>query len=466
MPKKERQLPKIFAELIVAMTAELIGKAYGSLKLRTCYLIIGGLTHKSTIDLPGVHTDTRQPFLIAIEPGFGKSTILQFVYWILDGIAVVRRPSSLWPEQLIGTTVLRKVKGSDVTTPKPGYFKDPFILVDEASRWLRRSDRIAQDLWAMIRLAHDAYGRNWIEKELTAVLPKEVLRYLAECVMMIFQQPTLVLYDYIEDGTLRRLLPSVHDIPVVDKEHIVRQRGRPRSLEVKGIENIKATFSLLSLLSFHWAYSDQAIRAISEKTLSIIRQAEGHRSAVVRSYVKYMHTTIQNRLYGMAAILAASEYIRGKKKEDFRFSNGSEAEESYKFEAYVNVTSKHVGVAADHLRLFLEETYDFLERLVRSSSIFAASSPRWLRALGILKLWNCTSEEASSRSIKEYISEIARVLECSEGNAKRIYNALKKDKLIASRQLGSYGSKVWLTAQGLRVLETEARGSESVPHPS
>ena len=457
-----RRIPTLFCNLITAISLELIGKAYDSLKIRVCYLIVGGLIHRSIIDLPGIHADTRQPFLIAIEPGFGKSTILQFAYWMLDGIAVVRRPSSLWPEQLIGTTVLRKVKGSDVTTPKPGYFKDSFILVDEASRWLRRRDRIAQDLWAMIRLAHDPYGRNWIEKELTSALPKEVLRYLAECVMMIFQQPTQVLYDYVEDGTLRRLLPSVHDIPIVDKEHIVRQRGRPRTLEAKGVGELKETLSLLSLLSIQWAFSDPAIRAISEKTLSIIRQGEDHRSAVVRSYVKYMHTTVQNRLYGMAAILAASEYVCGKKKEDFRLSNGSGAEESYKLETYVDVTPKHVGVAASHLRLFLEETYDFLERLVRSSNIFAGSSPRRLRALGILKQWNCTSEEASSRSIKEYTWEIARVLGCSESNAKRIYNALKKDRLVASKQIGSHGSRVWLTAEGLRVLESETPDSDAL----
>lgn len=448
---KESKLPTLFQDIIRILTPELIGRSYDCLRLAVCYFMIGGLIHTSVINDGGIHTDTRQSFVVSIEPGFGKSSVKIFVDFILRGIVRVRLPAGLWPAQLLGKNVIRRIKGSDVATPKPGYFIDYFILADECSRWFRRRDLIAQDLWSNIRLALDTYRRNLIEKELTGDLRAEGLHYFAECAIMLFIQLTTVFFDYIEDGTLRRLIPIILDVPPSEKKRIIEQRGKQVPPSQEELDRLRKILALLPTVSYDWCFSQESVSDIAKFTLAIVRKASKHDSLTVRKYAEHMHTTLQNRLYGMSAIVAVVEAVYGKGKEDFMIAEGFNEPE---FKVKINITPDHIRLAYQHLIMFMESTYDFLERLVTPSPSTGRVQSKLIRTLEILLDRGFTEETKSTMTIKEYESEIASALNCSMSNARRIYNQLRQNGWIKSKLVGGHGSRVWLTPEGLRLLQS------------
>jgi hypothetical protein len=440
----------------------LLGESYETVKLAICYFMFGGILHKHLIRLGAIETDTRVNIVIVMKPGLGKTSIKNFIRDLMKGIAKVRLPSTLYPEELIGKTIHRRIKGTDRVFKKPGYFGDLFIVVDEALQWVLRKDSQADRLWSFINTALDTYTKNTIEKELVDDLSEEKLEYLAECSIMIFIQPARIPYRFVSRGILRRFVPLIIDVPRKEKEKAVRERPRIIQPGSEDFDAAKTNLMLLKDLEIEWSFTDEAKEALANHTLSLVRMMEHHTSKTVRDFGQIMHHTCENRLAAMAAILAASGTVYGKRLEDFPAKPQATFEEEPRHLAKVTITAEILNLAAKHLRLFMESSVEFIELWISPDyESIPVQATREFRALTILKERKCTSLESSSLSINEYLKELAKQFSCSIETARTVYKRLKKKGVIDSKQTGQKTSKVWVTQRGLDFLHNSAQGAST-----
>jgi hypothetical protein len=452
--RDDHSLPKLFRNMLVLLSAVLLGGSYETVKLAACYFALGGVLHRNVVRVGSMETDTRLNFAIVIKPGLGKTSIKNFLRDVFDEIAVLRLPSTLYPEELIGKSVLRRIRGNDKPFKKYGYFADPFIVVDEALPWILRKDMHADRLWAFVNTALDTYQKNTIEKELVGDLPGEKLRYAAECSIILFIQPARFPYRFLSRGILRRFLPIIVDVPRNEKVRAVRQRPRTMPINGHALAAVRTHLKLLNNLKLEWSFENEAIDAIPKHTLSLVRRMERHTSKTVRDYAEIMHYTCENRIAAMAAVLAACEATQDKRLEDFDVeSQGSTFEEEPSYIARVRITAQHIHLAARHLRVFMESSVEFIESWVGSDyESVPIQASREIRALTLLKDRGCVSLESSGLSISEYLRELAKHFSCSIETARSIYKGLKRRGLIHSKQTGQRTSKVWITPNGIDFL--------------
>jgi len=110
-------------------------------------------------------------------------------------------------------------------------------------------------------------------------------------------------------------------------------------------------------------------------------------------------------------------------------------------------------MAYRHLDQLTDSAFEFLDRLITPTIEKTTISKKIILSLKILQEWGCLEETKSTKTIKEYKVEVAKVLTCSYSNAVRIYNQLRGEGLISSKQVGNYGSRVWLTPTGVQRLQ-------------
>jgi hypothetical protein len=464
LPVRKRKLkPRLFDDITRALSARLIGRSYSAIAVLVCYFIVGDLLRKNTIPLPGGEfIDTRLNAIASIRSGRGKRVIKSFLTWLLEGVAEVRKPGTLHPQQLFGKVVhRRRRRGSDVAIKNPGYAASPYVIVDEARSWFERFDRFAGDFWSIVNQALDPYGSNAMEKTSVEDLPEERMRYNAECSLLFFIQPIRIVFDLIPLGVLRRFVLIVLDVSQREMDKILKERVRNvgTGSTAPNIAQIRQTLCLLRDLKIEWVYTEAATRLVSRYASSLRKYAkEAHVSTTAQDYADTMDTTWQNLLLSMSAIQAAAIAVYGRSPADFLIPDNSKV-----LRNQVTVDSVHVGAAYRDLKLFVDASFEFVERLVipRHSAAPSLAMDREVKCLRILSDKGCTSQERSCFSIHTYQEAMRALLGCSSSVAQKLWAGMRKKGFVDGKQTGRTDSKAWITTVGSKVLEEETRKSST-----
>ncbi|MGO9644348.1 MAG: hypothetical protein ACLPY5_06325 [Candidatus Bathyarchaeia archaeon] len=442
----EEKLPDLFQGIGRVIHARLIGQSYSTLSLATCYFICGNLLHRNLIQLGAIQTDSRLNLLIAIMPGGGKTTLKDLIKYLMDGIAILRLPTTIHPDQLLG----RVTRRGNQSFKKKGYFADPFILFDESLPWIQRNDNLAERFWSHVNVALDTYGHNMIEKDLVDDLPNEKLEpYPAECSIIFFMQQEWVPHSFLSRGVVRRLVPIVIDISEQEYREIVQGRTNSAPADPALIGNLKKTLKVLHDLSVNWTFTEEAKNAVTKYTLELHKFSQSHSSKLVKEYGNAMRLTFGDRLCAMSAVLAAAEAVYDQ--DPARFASDDWSDDS--LIAQVQIRAEHVDLASKHLRIFMESCFEFVERFVKSGhSSVSIVTERERNALKILKNSECVSKEKSTLSVRGYQEEIAKQLPCNLSVAKGIYKSLKRKGLAKSAQTGQHTTITWITQLGIETI--------------
>jgi hypothetical protein len=252
-----------------------------------------------------------------------------------------------------------------------------------------------------------------------------------------------------------------------EKKEILRRRLTESRPSDSGLKELQEYFrNLASLKGVHCTYAPGVEDAIEKGTNELLALAKANPSAIVRQYGGIMHSTFPDLLLKMAVHLAVDDALFGKTVYDPP-SVFPEYEETPPAGATVGstpdieVTVEHAQTVLEQLRILLmDSTFEFLDRLVREPPKIPLLGQQAFLALKILKDWGQVDEKSSTKTIAEFLEELGKVLGCSPSNARRLYTKIREKGWINSRQVSSYGSRIWLTPEGLRVLESERTVSQ------
>lgn len=402
--------------------------------------------------------------IIAKAPGHGGSALKNANCRLLNGVAKVSSPASIHEEQIIGGVASEFDGKRSVHTLVYGYANDFFVYFDEALPLIPRGrDPGLEKFWAYMNLALDRFGNNILEKRPT----KETtgLSYPARMSPIFILQLERIPGWFMTRGPLRRFPGFVLQSSDREKLEINRRRltEQPPSEEV--LKEIQRYFrNLTALKSIRPIYVDGVVERIQRDLEGFLQRTRDHPSEAIRRYGRMMDTTYPELLLKLTVQIAIDDAVFGKTVYDPPLNFEPEPEPSgptVPSNLELPVTLAHLEMAEQHLSVFMESAFEFIDLLVDSSDAATIATQQDRDALRFLRDRGCVAEEKSTLSIQEYETELSKLFGCSFSSAVRFYRRLRENGLVDSKQIGSHGSRVWLTSSGLHFLESAGTDSPS-----
>lgn len=419
---------------------------------------------KLLVELGRIRTDLRVSAIIAKLPGLGGSAFKASIIRMLKGVVKVSVPTSRHEEQMVGKVIHIIRRGVEVVKKNFGYLKDPLVIFDEALPLILGHDDRFGKFWGYMNIGLDVFGENLVEKK--GVNDFEGIAYFAELTALFIMQLARIPNSFISRGPFRRCMPVLIEVSNHEKKEIISRRLRESRPSESGLKELQEYFRNLALLKgLQCTHAPGVNDEIEKGTDELLALAKASPSATVRQYGGIMHSTFPDLLLKMSVHLAVDDAVFGKTVYDppsvfLEYEEAAPAGPTVSSIPDIEVTITHVRTALQHLRLLMESTFDFIDRLVCEPPKIPVMSQQTFLALKILKGWGQVEEKSSTKSIAEFLKELVRLFGCSQSNARRIYGKIMEKGWIDSKQVGAYGSRIWLTAEGLRVLESESSGSQ------
>jgi hypothetical protein len=352
-----------------------------------------------------------------LKSGHGKREIKEVIKQSIQGIRMnYCEPTSLHSEQLIGKT-LSKQNGQSIINY--GHLADDFLVFEESTELF--SEKIYNETRSYIKIALDPIGKNEVYKKSVDVTKKNAVKYYPKCTVIFFFQPLMIDDKIVTRGLLRRGI-----ILSVDPVQGERYEALDQSFQSNDVSNNWNQWNMflnkLKTQTFNWEFTDEVKDRISELSKELIKKGydKGNKAS---SYTDIMFFSLRNLLLKMSCIQSA---INGRERLDV-----SDVETAY-----------------SDLSVFWGIQLEFVIQKVKGDIDYMHMSKEEISCLLILKTNQCTSEDETALMIKDYWVLISQQLDCSVDKARHLYYGLKESGYLNSKQIGKYGSKVWLTDMG------------------
>jgi hypothetical protein len=396
---------------------KLYGSSYEPLKKAVFYSIIGSVIRDNQISCSDIKEDTRINLFVPLKSGHGKREVKEVIKQSTQSIGMSYcEPTSLHSEQLIGKTISNK---NDESIINKGHLADDYLVFEESTELF--IEKIYQETRDYIKIALDPIGHNEVYKKSVDTSRKNAVRYHPTCTVIFFFQPLPIEDKIVTRGLLRRGI-----IISVDPVQGERYTALDQSFQNNDVSNNWNQWALflnkLKSQRFNWEFTDEVKSRIGELSRKLIRYGYS-RGNKASSYTDIMFFSLRNLLLKMSCIQAAI--------------NGSE-----------RISLSDVETAFTDLSLFWGIQLDFVIQKVKGEIDYMHMSKEEKSCLLILLAKQCKSEEESNLMIKDYWELISQELNCSVDKARHLYYGLKESGYINSKQVGKYGSKVWLTEMG------------------
>lgn len=410
---------KGFEELRQA--SRLYGEEYTLILKALWYSILSSKNENVELQLNQIHTDGRIHLLIPLRSGKGKKELKRIIKDVLgDG---VKEPASLHPEQLIGKTRIRNLKGTPISENIEGYFSQEYLIIDEGRTLLTSTETTYSESRRYLRLALDPYPNNQIEKKSVDTSFEDALKYKPYVNCCIFTQPYYMEEDFATDGDLRRFIVPYVNMAGMDRLDAYKNRILDTTNSNGSQEKFRNFVNNLPDYKYY-KIDSSAIPEFINCSMKLIQRGLNHESKI-RNFVDLYDFTIQDILLKLCHVQALQE---GKNE----------------------ITGKHVQLAFIDLFEFLEHLYLFVETKILGSIDYGedwgGATKQDKELLRWLKDKGAESFESSEISIKDYIDTIMDVFKVKERQAKRIKQKHQENGWIQSKQV-QHNSKVWLGFQ-------------------
>lgn len=405
---------------------KLYGREYTLIKKGSWYFIHSLPLQKRTVSLGDISTDCRFHLMIPLPSGAGKENLGNMVKKVADGLdLVVAKPVSLHAEQLVGKTIRRRDRSGFVFEQNPGHLADDVVIFDEGIELIRSSDQGYKEARKYLNEALDYYPNNTIVKRMVDVSREEQLSYTPTCNVLLFFQPYSMSEEVILVGFFRRFFVIFSKVKQYDFSRHYKERVLGVSKTDKDFEQLVSHLNKIKISVKDFKISDDAKNRFIELHKELIWQGKIH-SKKGSNYTSIIDFTLQDRLLKMSAIQAAAR--------------GSETIEVGDVErAYVDLVE------------FFAAELEFIQQRVFGDLDYGQA---WLGAKNQDKeclLWlfenNAISEESSNITIQDYWNKISEIYNVGEEMAKKHYYKHREKGWIGSRQVGQYGSRLWLKFQ-------------------
>jgi hypothetical protein len=393
----------------------------------------------SKIRIGSLEDDTRFHFFGFMKSGYGKQ----------EGIKIIRRsaaglsfslPTGHHAEQLLGKVLFEDEKKRTGAFQNRGYLWDNYLSFDDCHDLLvnpRNEESRRYLLQAM-----NIYPDNIVTKGGVNVRPEERMAYPARASIALFAQPHPLPESIVTSGFLRRAFIVY---PPTSRDE--RLCAFTKSFE-STLSNEKDWEIWLTHLhnlgpddAAHFRISNDIKNKMRDRLTERITWVLGHESPKIANFADNVLFNLKSNLAKMASFRAIDRLAWKGQMDPIGCGFSRECE----------ILETDLEAAIDDFEMFWKETTAFISEKVSGGLSYRNVEPKGEAkyvpvCLAILKDRNCTAESTSTLSIEDFKKEIANVMNCSYSNAKRIYDQLKHRNLIDSKQLGSYGSVVWLTS--------------------
>jgi len=401
---------------------KLYGESYEPIKRAVFFSIIGAVLCDNKISCSDIQDDTRLNLFVPLKSGYGKREIKEVIKQSINQVGLCYcEPTSLHSEQLIGKTVSDKDGKSEVNK---GHLADDYLVFEEATELF--TEKYNQETRDYLKIALDPIGSNEVYKKSVDTFKENAVRFIPRCTVVFFFQPLSIDDEIVTKGLLRRGI-----ILSVDPNKGERYAALDKSFDEKDVSNnwIQWIDFLKELRTqkFLWSFDEEVKIRINELTKELLLEGfeKGNKAS---SYTDIMFFTLRNLLVKISCIQTA---LNGRDK----------------------LVVSDVDYAYMDLSSFWKMQLDFVVQKVKGDMDYQDLTNKEKSCLLILMDNGCCSEGSSNLMIKQFIEKISSSIDCTEESAKHYYYGLKESEYIHSRQIGKYGSKVWLTERGNKKIE-------------
>jgi hypothetical protein len=365
--------------------------------------------------------DNRIHPLIISGPGKGKSTIKNHVKRLLNKSEVMEQSGLSHPEQLVGK-IKYIGKGSNKTAiPCKGLLSYTCLLYDESQDLLNEINDIYAKSQRLKRIAMDCYGNNLISKKLVDDNKDDTLQYYSSSRIMDFAHPKKLLSPFFDTGSYRRYsIFNICQVNVVNLKQVT---------EFKLDTEEESKIDYKELIDKEYV-SERVPVNFNQETLNIISQ---------------YHSCL---LYYL---------LNHPNKNCFRYGLGNQYSLRDKFCSNVLILTMSKNEPIPTLKTTIEACYDTLLFILKSiesinslgdmgvsSDVWGGLSETDAMACEYLFRRKATTTETGI-TIKKFDTILSNLYGCKVTQARAHRHSLKKNGFINSKQVGKYGSSVWLT---------------------
>jgi len=400
---------------------ELDGQSYDITKKLLIYSLLGNVIKHNPITLGKLKQDTRVNLGIPIRSGYGKSVCKNFIRKTERQLGLpYSEPTSLHPEQLVGKTIIIRDRAGQIvdTIINKGHLADDYITFDEAIELL--TERSYQQARDYINIALDPIGYNEIYKRSVDSEVSQAVRYCPEVTMAFFFHPVPIPNSVINRGFLRRVFITYLNPTDEERRKALASSLKP-SYNSSLFDEWIALLKEMKNKKLEWKFTEPNL--IINYTQKLIQRGLTY-SPKVADFTDIMYFTLRDRLVKLACILAGLDHSP-------------------------KVQRSHIVQAYRDMREFWDAQATYVEEHVITKLIGAFRAREKHRVcIEILKERGAISEEASTLSIDELLTEMSRRLSISKGAARYYYLQLVKAKVVGAKKY-SHSSKVWLIKSDL-----------------
>jgi hypothetical protein len=277
---------------------ELEGESYTPLKRLVIYSLFGNAVKKNIIRQGEFLHDTRVHFASALRAGYGKSTIKRFLRDVITAEGYTfSEPTSLHPEQLVGTVHIHPMTGE----PKKvfGHLADDYLIIDEALEVLTHKEyEIAR---SYLNIALDPIGTNVVVKRQVAIEREEAIKYCPECTVGFFFHPVRIPDQVVYRGFFRRVF-VVYISPSEIERELALANSMTRVINWDLFNELVAKLKELRQKKIEWKFV--SYNPIIRYSKQLIEEGFNF-SSKVADITDIMWFSLRDRLVKLSAILAA-----------------------------------------------------------------------------------------------------------------------------------------------------------------
>lgn len=361
--------------------------------------------------------DIRIHTLILIESGGGKKELIKLIKRTVSNTVL---PTHYHPEQFIGKKIFDR-KTQEVFENE-GYFKDAFIVIDEASDLYMNSKH--EETRKYMRICKDPYGDNDIWKS-SVNLPKEFrLNYYPNCVIAEFMQPRPINEELLITGDLRRDIILFLDVTEEMKvKAIIESLKDTDTAKIDfAAEKIRGKYKDLVSKKFNWNFSDEVKTRIGELTIELYKygSARGHR---LQDISKKMAFSMRNFLIKMSCIRAG-------------------------IESRSDITVLDLELAFEDLKSYWISTLDYLARNMTFAKVSVPEEGRLATIFGFLMEKGAILEDTAIDYDKffTFLESTGMFSSVKPGSSPgyRYYKAMIEKGYLSSARHGKEKTKIWI----------------------
>lgn len=396
---------------IIDAELQLKGDAYYPIKKAMCYLVESLRQPTYKFPVGSEEGDNRMNILEMVSGGRGKGQQRKLVQQYNSGEyqrVPVFQPTRTHAEQLIGKIVHSKKE----TREERGFFGYKGLIVDEGQTFVCEENPMFAALMLDFRNAMEVYGKNTVEKKLTA---ENLMRYDPETRFLFLMHPVKLPALFFDHGTARRLLAFKIDVQPIPMSASFASLITPKPVKRMG-DYINNTYEVGAPV-----FVDESIAELVEWIAVFANFVLKNPSQRIRALGQRNFTSLKLHFIRHVAILSML-------RKEF------------------SVRPETVALACRDTVQFLLSTYELFANessLNLSRDVWKTADPLAAMVFEWMHYNKALSEAETPLSIAEVERKIAEVYGVQDRQAEGRFAAFVEAGLIG-RKKGPHVSKAWL----------------------